>query len=82
LGWYEQYDVYGSKQINSPGDAAIIAKDFLAGADRENFVVLCLDTKSNVNAINTISITHQEVVSVEQRFKEKLGTRAFGLNGN
>lgn len=47
---------YGSKQINSPRDAAIIAEHFLSGADRENFVVLCLDTKNNVNALNTVSV--------------------------
>lgn len=47
---------YGSKQINCPRDAAEIAGQFLAGADRENFIVLCLDTKNNVNAINTVSV--------------------------
>lgn len=47
---------YGSKQINSPKDAAIIAGKFLAEADREHFVVICLDTKNNVNALNTVSI--------------------------
>ena len=47
---------YGSKQINCPKDAAVIAGDFLAGADREHFVVVCLDTKSNVNALNTVSV--------------------------
>lgn len=47
---------YGSKQINSPRDAATIAGDFLAGVDREHFVVICLDTKNNVNALNTVSV--------------------------
>lgn len=47
---------YGYKQINSPMDAASIAGDFLAGADREHFVVICLDTKNNVNALNTVSV--------------------------
>jgi len=47
---------YGSKQINCPRDAAIIAGDFLDGADREHFVVICLDTKNNVNALNTVSV--------------------------
>lgn len=47
---------YGSKQINCPKDAAIIAGDFLAGADREHFVVICLDTKQKVNALNTVSV--------------------------
>lgn len=47
---------YGSKQINSPQDAALIAGDFIAGSDREHFVVMCLDTKNNVNALNTVSV--------------------------
>ena len=47
---------YGSKRINCPADAANIAGDFLAGVDREHFVVLCLDTKNNVNALNTVSV--------------------------
>lgn len=47
---------YGSKQINCSKDAAVIAGDFLVGADREHFVVMCLDTKNNVNALNTISV--------------------------
>ena len=47
---------YGSKRINCPQDAASITGDFLAGADREHFVVLCLDTKNNVNALNTVSV--------------------------
>jgi len=47
---------YGSKQIVGTKDAAAIAKDFLAGVDREHAVVMCLDTKQNINAINTISV--------------------------
>lgn len=47
---------YGSKQINCPKDVATIAGEFLAGADREHFIIFCLDTKNNVNAINTVSI--------------------------
>lgn len=47
---------YGLKQINSPMDAAEIAGEFLAGADREHFIIFCLDTKNNINALNTVSI--------------------------
>ena len=47
---------YGSKQIVNTKDAAAIAEDFLAGVDREHIVVVCLDTKQNINAINTISV--------------------------
>lgn len=47
---------YSSKQINCPRDASDIAAEFLAGADREHFVIFCLDTKNNLNAINTVSV--------------------------
>lgn len=47
---------YVSKQINCPRDAADLAAEFLAGVDREHFVVMCLDTKNNINAINTVSV--------------------------
>ena len=47
---------YSFKQIVGPKDIAAIAEDFLAGVDREHIVVMCLDTKQNINAINTISV--------------------------
>ncbi|WP_407312069.1 RadC family protein [Desulfosporosinus sp. SB140] len=52
----EKSIVYRSKRITCPGDVAIIAGDFLTGADREHFVVMCLDTKNNVNALNTVAV--------------------------
>ena len=45
---------YGSKQISTLKDAAAIAESFLAGVDREHTVVMCLDTRQNINALNTI----------------------------
>ncbi|MDN5347386.1 MAG: repair protein RadC [Clostridia bacterium] len=47
---------FAVNEVRSPGDAARLAKEFLAGADREYFIVLCLDTKNRVNAINTVSV--------------------------
>lgn len=48
--------LYETNRITSPSDAYEIAERFLEGADREHFVVMCLDTKNRVNALNTVSI--------------------------
>ena len=47
---------YETKRINCPQDAYNIAEGFLSGVDREHFIVMCLDTKNNVTALNTVSI--------------------------
>jgi len=47
--------MYEYKQINSPKDAANIIKLFLNNVDREMFVVMCLDTKNNINSLNVVS---------------------------
>ncbi len=47
---------YVTNVVTCPKDASVIAEDFLKGVDREHFVVMCLDTKNKVNAINTVSI--------------------------
>ena len=47
---------YENNRLNGPADAYEIAAKFLKGADREHFVVMCLDSKNKVNALNTVSI--------------------------
>ena len=44
------------KKADSPGAVADILKAYLAGKDREHFVVLLLDARRNVIGINTVSI--------------------------
>lgn len=44
--------LYKERQIKSPEDAYRLLKPFLAEADREKFVVVCLDTKNQPTAIN------------------------------
>ncbi|MHB1654141.1 MAG: RadC family protein [Desulfitobacteriaceae bacterium] len=72
---------YGSKQINCPGDAAIIAEGFLAGVDREHFVVICLDTKNNVNALNTVSVgtLNSSLVHPREVFKAAILANSNGI---
>jgi DNA repair protein RadC len=44
--------LYKDRQIKSPEDANKLFRQFLAEADREYFVVICLDTKNQPTAIN------------------------------
>ena len=52
----ESIEWYGNNVVRSPQDGAEIANSYLDGADRENFIVLGLDTKNKVNFIETVSI--------------------------
>jgi DNA repair protein RadC len=47
---------FATNKVSSPQDAAVILADFLAGADRESFVLMCLNIKNMVNAINVVSV--------------------------
>lgn len=44
--------LYKERSVRSPEDAYKLVKEFLADADREVFVVACLDTKNQPTAIN------------------------------
>lgn len=44
------------KTIRGAADAASVLRGYLTGVDREHFVVLCLNTRHRVTAINTVSI--------------------------
>lgn len=43
-------------KITNPGDAYDILRDLLEDEDRENFLVLTLNCKNEINAINTVSV--------------------------
>lgn len=45
-----------AKQIRGATDAAALVREFLSGADREHFVVICLDSQNRVTAIHTVAI--------------------------
>ncbi len=57
--------------IRCPEDAAHLLFTYLEGADREHFVVLCLDTKNQVNKIETVSIgsLNSAIVTPREVFK-------------
>lgn len=48
--------LYDQRRITSPDDAANLVKSFLADSDRENFMVICLNTKNEPNAIHTVGV--------------------------
>jgi DNA repair protein RadC len=47
--------LYAPRKIASPSDAAGMVKDFLQEADREKFVVVCLNTKNEPNCCSVVS---------------------------
>jgi DNA repair protein RadC len=56
-----------SETIRRPGDAAQILATHLAGADREHFIVLLLDSQNRVLAVNTVSIGSLDEAVVHPR---------------
>ena len=44
--------LYKERSIRSPGDGYNLLRQFLVEADREHFVVICLDTKNQPTSIN------------------------------
>ncbi|MEB2584702.1 JAB domain-containing protein [Bacillus cereus] len=48
--------LYKERRVKSPEDASLLFKQFLDGADREYFIVLCLDIKNQPTAINVCHI--------------------------
>lgn len=48
--------LYPERNIKAPDDAYKLLKQFLVEADRELFIVLCLDTKNQPTAINVCHI--------------------------
>lgn len=45
---------YRAKQINRQATAASVVKEFLAGEDREVFLVLGIDNSNRINSINYV----------------------------
>jgi DNA repair protein RadC len=69
------------KQINNNNLAAEVLQEYLKGADRENFVVLLLNTKNKVVGINTVSIGSLDSSLVHPRevFKPAVLASAAGI---
>lgn len=48
--------LYKERRVKSPEDTSLLFKQFLDGADREYFIVLCLDIKNPPTPINVCHI--------------------------
>ena len=52
----KEYSIlYATRRVESPEDAADLMKDFLEDLDREQVMLLCLNTKNEPTHISTIS---------------------------
>ena len=47
---------YGKKAIRNPQDLASLGLKFIKNADREIFLLLCLNTRNHINCIHVVSI--------------------------
>lgn len=70
--------LYPERIIRSPLDAVKLLQSFLQDADREYFIVVCLDTKNQVNSITTshIGTLNASIVHPRECFKTALLSNA------
>ncbi len=69
---------YGKNRIENPQDLAGLGFKFLEGADREMFMLVCLNTKHYINCIHLVSIgtLDRAVVSPREVLKTALLSNA------
>lgn len=48
--------LYKNRRISSPKDVVELLRGFLEGADREQFITCCMDTKNQPTSINVVSV--------------------------
>lgn len=72
---------YENTTVKSPTDAYNIFNEFIGSADREHFVVGCVNTKNEIIALNTVSIgtLNQTLVSPREVFKVALLSNAASI---
>lgn len=73
--------LYKKRQIKSPEDASNLLKQFLVEADREYFIVICLDTKNQPTAINICHIgsLNASIVHPREVFKPVILSNAASI---
>ena len=65
--------LYKNRTFHSPEDGYRLFKEFLGDADREQFVVMCLDTKNQPTTINLCHIGSLNASLVHPREVMKTG---------
>ncbi|MEF2243832.1 JAB domain-containing protein [Paenibacillus sp. IITD108] len=73
--------LYPERSIRSPQDAARLLRPLLQNEDREHFLVVCLDTKNNVNSITTCHIgsLNASIVHPRECFKTAILSNAASI---
>lgn len=63
--------MYKDRKITSPKDSAMILSKLINDCDRENFLVLCVDTKNQPTLISTVSVgsLNASIVNPREIFK-------------
>lgn len=63
--------LYSKRTISSPSDAVDIAREFLETCDREQLIVICLNTKNEPTTINIVSVgsLNSSIVHPREVFK-------------
>ncbi|EPZ38724.1 DNA repair protein RadC [Anoxybacillus ayderensis] len=69
--------LYRERRVQSPEDAYQLLKPFLVDADREVFVVVCLDTKNQPTAIHVCHVGSLNASIVHPREVFKLKARCL-----
>lgn len=79
----EKSILYSDRMIRSPQDAADLFRQFLGDceADREQFVVLCLNTKNQPTTIETVSVgtLNASLVHPRETFKTAILSNAAAI---
>jgi len=72
---------YKQRSVRSPADGYILLKQFLLNADREHFVVVCLDTKNQPTSINVCHIgsLNASLVHPREVFKSAILSNAASI---
>lgn len=58
---------YLKRSIGEPKDAADIMREFIANADREHFILICLNSKKEPTHIENVSIGTINFVAIHPR---------------
>ncbi|VIG08766.1 DNA repair protein RadC [Clostridioides difficile] len=74
----ERSILYETRKISNPYDAYRLVRNFLVDSDREKFVVVCLDTKSQPVSIEVVSVgtVNSAIVHPREVFKVAILTNA------
>ena len=72
---------YGKKAIRNPEELADLGLKFLKNADREMFILVCLNTKNFINCIHLVSIgtLDKTIISPREVMKAALLSNAASI---